>query len=142
MRLFVDTSAIIPLLDADELVHRVAGQTYIDFLRNNVCLVTTNYVVLETCAVLQRRLGLKGVKWFIRDILPTMNVKWIDETAHDTGVVAVMAARRKKLSLVDCVSFEIMRRLGINTAFTFDRHFGQQGFKCVPRKKRLSDGKS
>lgn len=32
---------------------------------------------------------------------------------------------------VDCVSFEIMRQLGIDTAFSFDPHFTRHGFKCI-----------
>jgi predicted nucleic acid-binding protein len=35
----------------------------------------------------------------------------------------------RDLSLVDCVSFEIMRDLGIATTFSFDDHFAQQGFR-------------
>jgi predicted nucleic acid-binding protein len=45
----------------------------------------------------------------------------------------MLAAVRKKLSLVDCVSFETMRVLKVTTAFTFDRHFKEQGFICLPR---------
>jgi predicted nucleic acid-binding protein len=30
------------------------------------------------------------------------------------------------------VSFEIMRTLGIKTAFTFDPHFKEQGFTAIP----------
>lgn len=45
---------------------------------------------------------------------------------------ALLAASRRKLSLVDCVSFEIMRTLGIKTVFAFDLHFAEQGFKSIP----------
>jgi predicted nucleic acid-binding protein len=45
---------------------------------------------------------------------------------------ALLTANRRQLSLVDCVSFEMMRRLGIKTAFTYDRHFSEQGFECLP----------
>ena|GEM_PF-3548981 len=48
------------------------------------------------------------------------------------GVSALLTSGREQLSLVDCVSFELMRQLGIRTAFTFDRHFEEQGFTCLP----------
>jgi predicted nucleic acid-binding protein len=38
----------------------------------------------------------------------------------------------KRLSLTDCASFELMHRLGIDTAFTFDRDFRDCGFRMVP----------
>jgi predicted nucleic acid-binding protein len=47
-------------------------------------------------------------------------------------VSAFLAADRRGPSLVDFSSFEIMRRLGIRSAFTFDRHFRQYGFETFP----------
>jgi len=32
---------------------------------------------------------------------------------------------------VDCVSFELMRRLGLARAFCFDSHFDEQGFETI-----------
>jgi predicted nucleic acid-binding protein len=45
---------------------------------------------------------------------------------------AFIAADRRGLSLVDLSSFETMRRLGIRSVFTFDRHFRQYGFEILP----------
>lgn len=39
----------------------------------------------------------------------------------------------KGYSLTDCISFIVMRQLGINTAFAFDRHFEQAGFVTEPK---------
>ncbi|WP_051276324.1 Uma2 family endonuclease [Desulfovirgula thermocuniculi] len=36
------------------------------------------------------------------------------------------------LSPADCAFFATARRLGIKTVFTFDRHFAEQGFTCLP----------
>ncbi len=38
----------------------------------------------------------------------------------------------QKVSFTDCVSFSLMRRHGLNRAFTFDRHFADAGFELVP----------
>ncbi len=40
----------------------------------------------------------------------------------------MLAANRRQLSLVDCVSFAAMRELGIEHYFAFDQHFDEQGF--------------
>jgi predicted nucleic acid-binding protein len=45
-------------------------------------------------------------------------------------MATLLAAGRRKLSLVDCVSFELMRGCGCNHAFAFDAHFEEQGFDC------------
>ena len=38
----------------------------------------------------------------------------------------------RRVSLTDCASFELMERLGIDTAFTFDPDFRDCGFRMVP----------
>ena len=35
------------------------------------------------------------------------------------------------LSFTDCVSFAVMKRLGIGRAAAFDRHFSRAGFKMA-----------
>ena len=62
-----------------------------------------------------------------------LNIEWVDESTHWEGTMGVLAAGSKKMSLVDCVSFDVIRRLGIKFVFTFDKHFKKQGFTCIPR---------
>lgn len=38
----------------------------------------------------------------------------------------------QSVSFTDCVSFVMMDKLGIKSAFTFDRHFRVAGFKTEP----------
>ena len=88
--------------------------------------------LLETVAVLQRRFGIQSVRAFHADIIPVLNVEWIDAALHRAATAALLAAGRRGLSLVDCTSFEVMRRLGLNTAFAFDADFADQGFNTLP----------
>ena len=38
----------------------------------------------------------------------------------------------KSYSLTDCVSFVVMKQLGIRAALSFDKHFVQAGFEKLP----------
>ena len=129
MSVFVDTSAFFAVLDADDENHDAAKQVWEDLLAQEAVLICSNYVLVETLALVQRRLGIPAVRVFQEDIVPVLNVEWVDETIHQVGIASVLAAARKELSLVDCVSFEIMRRLGIKVAFVFDHHFEEQGLR-------------
>jgi predicted nucleic acid-binding protein len=53
---------------------------------------------------------------------------WVDEAAHAAGVAALLAALPTRISLVDFVSFEVMRERGISRAFAFDDDFRKAGF--------------
>lgn len=132
MSIFIDTSAFLAILDADDINHKKADKAWKTLVINEEVLVCTNYVLVETFALLQNRLGIEAVKIFQEDVFPMLIVEWVDETGHRAGVNALLATNRKKLSLVDCISFDNMRRLGIKSAFVFDKHFKEQGFNCVP----------
>ena len=71
------------------------------------------------------------MRLFESDILPIIEIVWVDETIHMQGMSARLVANRRNLSLVDCTSFEIMRHLGLDTTFSFDPHFSEQGFKVI-----------
>jgi predicted nucleic acid-binding protein len=132
MRTFVDTSAFLAILSSDDKNHHQAAQTWIDLVTRETQLICSNYVLVETFALTQRRLGIQAVRTLEEDILPVVNVEWVDEERHKASASALLTAGQRQLSLVDCVSFEIMHKLGINTVFAFDRHFEEQGFGMIP----------
>src|SRR3972149_4948245 len=74
MSVFVDTSALLAVLDAGDAQHPHARAAWETLLQQDEPLVTTSYVLVETFA-------------------------------HRLGVTALVAAGRRRLSLVDCVSF-------------------------------------
>ena len=88
-------------------------------------------MLLECCALVQRRLGLPAVRAIQEDMVPVLQVRWIDDRTHALGMAAVLAAGRRNLSLVDCTSFVLMRESGIQAAFAFDKHFREEGFTCL-----------
>jgi len=89
-------------------------------------------VLVETTALAQRRLGLEAVRALRDDLVPVLRVAWVDEDLHATALTALVAAGRRSVSLVDHVSFELMRRRGVRRALALDRHFAEQGFELLP----------
>jgi predicted nucleic acid-binding protein len=132
MSVFVDTSALAAVLDADDINHPRAAENWQRLISSEETLVCHNYILVETLALLQNRFGMNAVKIFGDDVLPLININWVDEVTHKAALSALIIAAKRELSFVDCVSFETMRQLGIETAFTFDSHFAKQGFRFVP----------
>jgi predicted nucleic acid-binding protein len=132
MTVFVDTSALYAVLDRDDDHHSGAAARWKQLLEQVSDLLTTNYVLLEVSILLQNRLGPAALRTFHEDITPLLTMDWVGEQQHQAAVGAVLAAARKKLSIVDCVSFESMRQHGVRTVFCFDKHFREQGFDTIP----------
>lgn len=130
MTVFVDTSAFLAVLDADDESHARADVAWRKLLDSEDTLATTNYVLVETFALVQSRLGLDAVRVLQQDVLPALRVIWVEADLHGAATTALLTANRRRLSLVDCVSFETMRRHGIQRVFAFDRHFAEQGFEA------------
>ena len=131
MSVFVDTSALLALLNADDEHCARAVKVWRRLLEAEETLVVSNYILVETYALVQSRLGIEAADLLQEEMLPVMTVCWVDEKLHQAGTQMLLAERRKKLSLVDCVSFAVMRHFGFRTVFTFDRHFREQGFKVL-----------
>lgn len=131
MTTFIDTSAFLTILDADDLNNQAAKAVWAERISSGDILVTTNYVVLETTAVLHRRHGLPAVRWFVDDMLPVVHVEWVDQSMHADAMKSLLAGSRKSPSLVDCVSFEAISRLKIADVFAYDKHFEDRGFNLV-----------
>jgi predicted nucleic acid-binding protein len=132
MRIFIDTSAFYALLDRDDTNQEAAASAWTSMLSSDNTLMTSNYILVETCALLQNRLGIAATRAFQEELVPIVNIEYVNPEVHRSGMAALLAAARRNLSLVDCVSFEIMRILGVKNAFTFDPHFKEQGFHTIP----------
>jgi predicted nucleic acid-binding protein len=129
---FIDTSFFIALLTKEDRFHARADQAWKSLVESDAPLLCSNYTLLETFSLIQNRLGLEAVADFQRDVVPLLDVEWVDENSHEAGLAAVLAAKRRNLSLVDCVSFEVMRRKGVKNVHAFDKHFQEHGFHCLP----------
>jgi predicted nucleic acid-binding protein len=130
LTVFVDTSTIFAVLDRADQNHVIAIARLEHLVTTGAVLVTSNYVVVESCALLQRRLGKDALQTFRNDVLPSLVVQWVNERQHEIAFATLIATDRRRLSLVDCVSFRVMRDLNLQMAFAFDGHFDEEGFDC------------
>ena len=134
MRVLLDTSALVALMDADDPAHESVAAAWATILAEAVPPLLTSLTLLEALAVLPRRLGMDAVRVFCERHLPLIELHAVETPVLLTAVDAWLAARRRDLSLVDVVSFLVMRREGLTQVFTIDPHFTEQGFECLPER--------
>lgn len=125
--IFVDTSAVVALASHRDLRHDEARRSFAELLRTGRPLLTHSYVLAESMALLHRRLGRKTAIAFAVEAR-AFEIEWVDQSLHDSAVEALRGAHRD-VSLVDQVSFLVMRRRGVDSAFAFDRDFETAGFR-------------
>jgi uncharacterized protein len=137
---FVDSSGVYALLDLSDHGHTSAVRWFGGPGQDPAeRLVTHNYVVVEALSLVHRRMGPAAARTMLEDVMPALDVIFVDRPIHERATSAfLLALRRRSISLVDLVSFEVMRKLGIEQAFAFDRDFEELGFRTVPLRGRLS----
>lgn len=128
MIVFADTSALFALLVRDDFMHIRAKENFAYFAKHGVQLLTSSYILVETITLLQRRIGLAPVHDFNSKILPLLEIVWADAEWHSRAMQRLLAQNKRNLSLVDCLSFEIMETREITQAYAFDQHFADNGF--------------
>jgi predicted nucleic acid-binding protein len=129
-RAFVDTGAFIALLDADDPRHGAARATLVELADHD--MVTTGYVVAESIAVVRRRFGVEGAIALVDDLLPLVEILPVEPSVHDTALARYRASLPSGTSFVDQVSFGVIEREGIDTAFALDAGFATRAVRVLP----------
>ncbi len=132
MKLLADSSALLALYLADDRHHRAA----IDFLRKTprARFVLSEMILGEVATRLAARAGaLRGVE-AARALLASQRyeVLFVDRELLSDATAIMEKFSDKRLSLTDCASMALMRRIGLQAAFTFDADFRDCGFGMVP----------
>lgn len=133
MRTFVDTSALYALLDADDDSHAAAASWFGGpGAASNETLVTHNYIVVESAALVHHRLGAAAARDLFDALLPVLTVVFVDDGLHARATAAYLGSLSRRVSFVDRVSFQLVRETPIDRAFAFDHDFATEGFVVVP----------
>ncbi len=127
-RVFVDTSALLALVVGSDQAHGEASEGFARLRAERASLVTSSYVLVETYALLQARIGIGAVRIFREAFAPLLDVLWVDEPTHERALDDLLLRDARKLSLVDASSFELMRANRVDRAFAFDPHFREEGY--------------
>lgn len=125
--IFLDTSAIYAMADLADPRHEVATRRFKTLLDTGQGLLTHNYVLVESMALVQHRLGLPAALKLAQSAR-AFEVEWVDRALHDEAVRR-LARSRRSVSLVDQVSFLVMRARGVDTALAFDPDFAAEDFR-------------
>lgn len=117
---FVDSSALVALVDRDDYTHRAAVDAYESLKLQGYRLFTSNHIVAETFDLLASSLGQDIARSWLKEMgLPIYVADANDlEQARDRVIDS-----RKPLNFNDALSVVIMQRLRVAEAFAVDPDF-------------------
>lgn len=128
--IFLDTSAVYAWADISDANHATAVRRLQAILDAGEQLLTHNYVLVESMALLQSRLGTAAALKLAEDT-SSFVIEWVDEALHGEAIRELGRLKKRQLSLVDHISFLVMRRRKVEKAFAFDPDFRAAGFELV-----------
>lgn len=126
--IFLDTSAVLALADTRDDHHAESVVSLARITSEGHGLLTHNYVLVESAALLQSRIGLGNALAFLADA-EQLTIHWVTPTDHAEAVALLTVRNRRRLSLVDCMSFVVMKRYGARAALAYDSDFEAEGFE-------------
>jgi uncharacterized protein len=131
MSLFVDTSIWYAAADTSDASNSAAKSV----LSADEPLVTSDHVLVETWTLLRHRISRRAAERFWEGLREGVAI------VEPVGMADLEAAwhilfsyRDQDFSLVDCTSFALMCRLGIERAASFDNDFAV--FRFGPSRRR------
>ncbi len=133
--IFIDTSAWITLLNSDEQQHQEAVQIYNTHIKE-FRIVISNFIVAETYTWLRKKAGWEKALLFLGSIKDKeragqLSLLYSTSEIEDAAHQLLADYEDQLFSYADAVSFILMRREKIETAFAYDRHFMTAGFILI-----------
>ena len=127
---FVDTSFVVALVNENDQNHHLALD--LSSQLSGQRLVTTDAILLEIGNALSRNFKRESVE-IIEDFLTSDDVQVVhlDPTLFRKAFDLYKSRPDKLWGLIDCVSFVVMKEIGIADALSADKHFQQAGFNVL-----------
>lgn len=133
---FVDTGAWYALIDRRDAAHGRTAALVRELILGGVRLVTTDYVLDESCTLAKVRAGAEAANRLL-DLLDgtaALDLEWIGPERFARAKTLFRKFRDQAFSFTDCTSFATMRERRLTQALTTDDHFRIAGFELLPAR--------
>ena len=131
-KVFIDSDAFIGLNDSSDALYKKAMLISQILLDHSAQLYTGTNVISEVTTILSQRIGHSHAVSFLK-MIRTSNITILHpEPKLVMEAEDIFAQQKSKnVSYADCVSFALMKKSGIEIAFSYDRDFKKNGFKLI-----------
>ncbi|MEI6825259.1 MAG: PIN domain-containing protein [Desulfuromonadales bacterium] len=133
MKIFVDTGAWIALHDRHDQFHKQAIEARTRIEKEKIEMVTSDFIFDESMTFIRYRTSHAAAVLFGSSLLQSSIVTMVsvDRVLLNLAFELFRKYKDQDFSLTDCTSFVLMKRLKLETCFTFDSHFSHVGFRIL-----------
>lgn len=128
--ILVDTSALFALLNSEDDHHAKAARTHERLVRQKASLILPNFILAETHAILNKRVGPRAALDFLNAALRDFEMERVSlEDEWSAHAILQTATRARSLSYFDAILVAVAERRKISEIFSYDRHFELMGLR-------------
>jgi len=134
VRVLVDTSSLLALSRSGDQYHQSAVRLARRHLGSGGRFVGTTLILSELYSHLLYLRGARDAREVVTRLLNDPVHEWLgvpEDLVREALAGWLSRFADQDFSLVDAVSFEVMRREKVSHAFAFDRHFEVAGFQLL-----------
>lgn len=139
-KIYMDTSALIAFFNPKDKNHKVAKSFFKEMALEGNWFIIGRPVLLEFLSGASKRVGKRKAIVMKEKLLTSKFVEVVKESDDDWNTAWECFEKyqdKNGIDMFDCLSFSIMKRLGIKKVFTFDRDFAIAGFVILPPAEGL-----
>ncbi|WP_240703208.1 PIN domain-containing protein [Thermococcus indicus] len=134
-KIYMDTSALIAFFNPRDRNHEAATSFFREMALEGSSFIIGRHTLLEFLSGASKRVGKRRAILIREKLLESKFIEIVAEKDgdwKDAWKCFEKYVDNNGIDVFDCLSFSIMRRLGIRKAFTFDDDFETAGFIKLP----------
>ncbi|MCL4418410.1 MAG: PIN domain-containing protein [Actinobacteria bacterium] len=132
-KIFVDTSALLPLSDKSDGDHIKMSNIFKEITKNSVELIITDHVFSEILTLIKRKMNsYHAIK--MGDLIRQSEIIEVYSPSNTDKELAWDIFKKysdQDFSYTDCISFAVMKNLKIKEVLTLDKDFSIFGFELL-----------
>ncbi|MBI2315246.1 PIN domain-containing protein [Candidatus Daviesbacteria bacterium] len=129
-KLLVDADAFVALVCQNDSSHQRAEIFQEQIIKDNFELIVSDPAFGEAITVISQKEGLRVAVKFADEVFASpLEIIEVDPALRKEGLDIFKKQTSKNSRFTDCINMAIMKKLGLNTIFSFDVQYKKNKFK-------------
>lgn len=129
-KILIDADAMVALVNPDDPSHAMAEKLGGEIDGEGVNVIISDPAFGEAVTVIAQDTGLeKAILFAEKTLASSAEIVEVDSILRRAGLDIFKKQTSKNTRFTDCVNMAIMKEEGIDTIFSFDKHYKKNGFK-------------